>query len=51
MGAPLLDYLPEWTLAMRPAQRSPRTAPSYNAGVRSLAGWLNANAPNAVDGG
>ena len=32
---PLLAYLPEWTLAMRSAQRSPRTVASYTAGVRS----------------
>jgi hypothetical protein len=45
---PLLAYLPEWTLAMRSAQRSPRTVASYTAGVRSLARWLDANAPDPV---
>jgi hypothetical protein len=46
---PLLDYLPEWTLAMRSAQRSPRTIASYTAGVRSLAGRLDTHAPQVVE--
>jgi hypothetical protein len=43
LRVPLLDYLPEWSLAMRSGERSPRTVASYTAGVHSLARWLEAN--------
>jgi site-specific recombinase XerD len=44
----LLDYLPEWTLAMQTAQRSPRTIASYTSGVRAFAAWLALNAPGVA---
>ena len=47
----LLDFLPEWTLAMQAAQRSPRTIDNYTAGVRSLARWLEPNAPDVAEPG
>jgi site-specific recombinase XerD len=44
----LLDFLPEWTLAMQTAQRSPRTITSYAAGVRAFAAWLAEHAPDVT---
>ena len=33
----MIEFLPEWTLHLRAAQRSPRTIANYTAGVRSFA--------------
>lgn len=33
----MIEFLPEWTLHLRAAQRSPQTIANYTAGVRSFA--------------
>ena len=36
----MIEFLPEWTLHLRAAQRSPQTIANYTAGVRSFAEYV-----------
>jgi site-specific recombinase XerC len=44
----LIDFLPEWTLHLRAAQRSPRTIASYTAGVRAFVAYAGDLEPAEV---